>query len=1038
MIRWIVGSSLKFRLLVLGLAATLIVVGTVQLRSMPVDVLPEFAPPSVEVQAEALGLSAAEVESLVTVNLEELLNGTPWLDSIRSTSVPGLSSIVLTFKPGTDVTRARQLVAERLTLAYALPNVSQPPVILQPKSATSRVLMVGLSSRTVSPIQMSVLARWTIRPALLAVPGVANVTIWGQRERQLQVLVDPKQLAADHVSLDQIVRTAGNAMWVSPLTYLEASRPGSGGWIDTPQQRLEVRHVFPIRGPGGLAKVTVEDGTRQLGNVAKVIEDHQPLIGDAILQNGSGLLLVVEKFPGSNTLEVTRGVEDTLDRLQPGLAGITIDSSVFRPATFIRTSINNLAVALLIGLLLVALALVAVFFNWRAALISLVAIPLALVSALLVVNARGTTMNTMVLAGLVIALGVVVDDAVIDVENIMRRLRSRSAEDRDRSTAAVILEASLEMRRVIVYGTLISVLPLLVVFFMSGVSGALFRPLAVTYTLALLASLAVALTATPALSAVLLSKSGVGRHESPFLRWLRRAHAAALSRIVRRPCPALVASAVTMAAGIAVVPFLGQSLLPSFNDPNLVVRWDGPPGTSRPEMKRITARAMQELRSIPGVRNAAGEIGRAVLGDQIVDINSAALFVNIDRAEDYQSTLAEVRRTIDGYPGIVRDVQTYERQTVRRVLSGSSEPIVVRVFGPRFDVLQSTAREVRHALSGIDGVGHLNMEQQVQQPHVQIEVNLGKARRYGLKPGDVRRAAATLLASLEVGSLFEQQKVFQVVVWTKPQTRHGLTDISRLLIDTPRGDHVHLGDVADVRVAPTPNLIKREAVSRRIDIGLEVRGRDLGSVSHDVHERLASVNFPLEYHAEVVGEFAERQANDRRMIGAGIAAAIGIFLLLQALFQSWRLASLSFVTLPFALVGGALAAFVAGDAISLGSLVGFLAVLGIAARNGIFLIKHYQHLQQHEGLPLGPELILRGARERFAPILLTALTVGLALTPLVVSGATAGQEIAQPIAVIVLGGLVTSTLLNLFVVPVLYLRIGPRERSETHGTASAA
>jgi CzcA family heavy metal efflux pump len=1028
MMRWIVGWSIKFRLLVVAAAAAVTFVGAAQLRGMPVDVLPEFAPPYVEVQTEALGLSAAEVESLVTINIEELLNGTPWLDSIRSNSVPGLSSVVLTFKPGTDVARARQLVSERLTLAYALPNVSQPPVILQPLSATSRVTMVSLTSKSVSPIQMSVLARWTLRPALLSVPGVASVAIWGQRERQLQVQVDPGRLATDKLSVDQIVRTAGNAMWVSPLTYLEASRPGSGGWIDTPQQRLEVRHVFPITGPAGLSKVTVEDGARPLGTVAKVIENHQPLIGDAVLQNGPGLLLVIQKFPNANTLDVTRGVERKLDELRPGLTGIDANTSVFRPSVYIHESIHNVTRELLIGALLVLLVLAAFLFDWRAVLIGVVAIPLSLTAAALVVYAHGSTMNTMVLAGFVIALGVVVDDAIMTVDNILRRLRSGRGE----SAARVCLESALQMRRAVVFGTLIIVLPLLPVLFMHGVSGALFKPLALSYVLAILASLVVALTVTPALSAILLSRGPLRSRESPIVRWLTRLYSVVLDRIVRRPNVAFVAAGIVGAVGLAIAPALGQSLLPSFQDRNLVVRWDGPPGTSRPEMERITARAARELRSIPGVNGVSGEIGRAVLGDQVVDINSGELFVDVDRGASYQRTVAAVRETVDGYPGMLRNVETYERQSVRRALTGSSDPIVVRVFGPNFGILHGTADRVRHALTGIDGVARVNMDRTLEQPHLTLEVNLAKAERYGLKPGDVRREAATLLASLEVGSLFQEQKVFQVVVWSTPRTRRNPSDIGNLLIDTPDGGHVRLKDVADIRIAPTPNLITRDAVSRRIDIGLDVRGRSLGSVSRDVERRLASVPFPVEYHAEVLGEYKERQAAQKRMIGAGIAAAIGIFLLLQAVFGSWRLATLTFLSLPLALAGGAIAVFAARDAVSLGSLLGFLAVLGIAARNGVTLISHYQHLEHDEGLKFGPELVLRGARERFAPILLTALTITVALAPLLITGSIAGQEIAHPIGVIVLGGLVTSTLLNLFVVPALYLRFGaPRERTAT-------
>src|SRR5947207_4268348 len=423
MIRWIAAWSMKFRLVVVALAIGLVFVGVNQLRTMPVDALPEFAPPYVEVQTEALGLSAAEVEELITLNLEELLNGTPFLQSIRSTSVPGLSSIVLYFQPGTDILRARQLVSERLSLAYALPNVAQPPVILQPMSATSRVMMVGLSSKQVSPIQMSVLARWTIRPALLSVPGVANVSIWGMRDRQLQVQVDPAKLRAHHVTLDQIVATTGNALWVSPLSFLNASTPGSGGWIDGPQQRIEIRHVLPITSPKELAQVNVEATTLTLGDVAAVVEDHQPLIGDDILNNSPGLLLVIEKFPGANPQDVTRGVEAKFAELQPGLSGIQIDTNFIRRSNFIEMATGNLTWSLLIGFLLVVLVLIGFFYHWRIALISMVVIPLSLVVAGFVLYLRGSTMNVMVLAGLLIAVTIVVDDVIMDVENIVRHLR---------------------------------------------------------------------------------------------------------------------------------------------------------------------------------------------------------------------------------------------------------------------------------------------------------------------------------------------------------------------------------------------------------------------------------------------------------------------------------------------------------------------------------------------------------------------------------------------------------------------------------------
>ena len=1024
MMRWIVKSSLTFRLLVVAAAATLLVVGGIQLRNAPSDVLPEFAQPHVEVQTEALGLSAAEVESLVSLNIEELLNSTPWLESIRSTSVPGLSSVVLTFEPGTDVLRARQIVSERLTLAYALPNVSSPPVILQPLSATSRVMTVSLSSTSVSPIEMSVLSRWTIRPALLAVPGVANVSIWGFKDRQLQVLVDPRQLAADKVSLDQIVRTAGNAMWVSPLTYLEASTPGTGGFIDTPQQRLEVRHVFPITGPEGLAQVAVEDKGTPLSDVAKVVEGHPPLIGDAVLKAGPGLLLVVEKFPGADTREVTRGIDETLRGLSTGLNNITVDTGVFRPSTYIDTSIDNLTLVLVIGAVLGLLVLLAFLYQWRAVLISVIAIALSLTAAALVLDWSGATFNAMVLAGLLIGLVVIVDEAIIGVENIMRRLRQHRAEGGDKSTTTVILESTLETYRVAVFVTLIVLLPLVPVLFMTGVGGSLLGPLALAYALAVVAAIVVALTVTPALSLLLLSGTRVGSHESPLASRLQTVYAAVIGRLLNRPNAAFIAAALALVAGAAVVPFLGTTQVPEFKDSNLVVRWDAPAGTSGPEMTRITARLSRELETLKGVGSAAGQVGRAILGDQVTDINSAEVFVNVKADADYDVTVNAVRDTVAGYPGMRSDVQTIQKRSIGRAESGSDDPITVSIFGPRLDVLRAKEAEVRGALESIPGVDALNLEQRIEQPHVEVQVDLAKAQRYGLKPGDVRREAATLLAGLEVGSLFEEQKVFQVAVWSNPASRHSPTDISDLLINTPSGDRVALGKVADVSIKSSPAVIRHEAVSRRVKIGLSVSGRDAGSVMRDVESRLKSIAFPLEYHAEVRGESSTTQSSRRYMIGTGIAAAVLIFLLLQAVLGGWRLAGLVWLALAAAISGGVFAASIAGDDVSLGSLLGFLAVLAIAARNGVLLIDRYRRLEREEGMPFGRELVIRGARERLVPIVLTAAAIVLALIPLLATGGAAGQEIANPIAVIVLGGLVTSTALTLFVLPSLYLRFG--------------
>jgi CzcA family heavy metal efflux pump len=1016
-------------------------IGVTQLSKMPVDVLPEFTPPHVEIQTEALGLSATEVEQMVTVPLEQdLLNGVPWLDKIRSQSVPGLSEIDLIFQSGTDVLRARQMVQERITQARALPNVSKPPAMIQPVSSTGRVMMIGLSSKNLSLIDMSVLARWQIRPRLMGVPGVANVAIWGQRERQLQVQVDPAKLRANGVTLTQVISTTGNALWESPLSFLEASSPGTGGFIDTSNQRLGVQHVSPIATAKDLAQVTVEDTvgrTLRLSDVSQVVEDHQPLIGDAVINGGPGLVLVVEKFPGANTLDVTRDVDKALDSLRPGLPGMTIDANLFRPASFIETATHNLTIALLLGGLLVALALGALFFSWRSALVSLVAIPLSLLAAGLVLYVRGATMNTMVLAGLVAAVGVVVDEAIVDVENIVRRLREHrspgadTSEGADRSTMAIVLEAALQVRGPMVYATLITLITLVPLFFLTGLTGSFIRPLLVSYGLAVLAAMAVALTVTPALASVLSSTASARRRESPLVRWLQRGHQALAARTTRRPGAVYAGVAVLTLVGLALLPGLArQSIVPPPQDRSLLISWAGTPGTSQPEMVRITDSASQALRSIPGIRNVGAHIGRAVTSDQLVGVNSGEMWVSIDPAADYNRTVAAINNVLDDYPGLRRQVQSYPEQQTRESLTGSTDQLVVRLYGEDLGILQRKAEEVRQLMSHINGVVTPHVDLQAQEPSVQIEVDLTAAQRYGIKPGDVRRAAATLLSGIAVGSLFEDQKVFDVVVWGAPGVRNSLTSIRDLLIDTPAGGQVRLADVAAVSIKPAPDVIRHDNVSRSIDIGANVHGRDVAAVTSDVKDRLKRVTFPLEYHAELLGDQSDRATAWRRVLVVAAAATIAILLLLQVAFGSWRLAAVFFLTLPMALVGGVLAASLDDRVLSLGSLAGFLAVLGIAVRGGIMMVKHCQYLAQRDGEASGPGLVLRAARERVAPILMTALATALAVLPLALLRAP-GPESVHPVAVVILGGLVTSTLFSIFVVPVVYLSFGPdRGRNE--------
>jgi len=1015
---WLVESALRLRVAVVALSVLLIAGGIRLVPHLSLDVFPEFSPPYVEIQTEAPGLSAEEVENLVTFPLENALIGTPGLDVLRSKSVLGLSSIRLLLHQGADLYRARQLVQERLTTETPrLPAVARPPIILQPLSSLSRMMKIGVWSDKLSQRDLSELAVWTIRPRLMAIPGVANVAIWGQRDKQLQVLVEPEQLQAHQVTLDTILKSAADAVLLD-----------AGGFVDTPNQRMAVRQLSPVSSPEDLARTTVafrDGGVLRLGDVARLQVGSPPPIGDAIINDQPGLLLIVEKQPAANILEVTRKVEEALESLKPGLKDVELDPTIFRPATFIERSIDNLTHALLTGCVLVIVVLVAFLFDWRTAIISLTAIPLSLMATIVVLYWWGLTINTMIIAGLVIALGEVVDDAIIDVENIVRRLRLNRTAEHPRSAFRVVLDASLEVRSAVVYATVIIVLVFLPVFFLDGLPGAFFRPLAIGYVLAIVASLLTALIVTPALSLLILGHSDQGEtHEPPLSRWLRAPYRKMLPSFVSRPKASLLFLAGSFVATFFLVAGLGQEFMPNFQETDFLMHFVEKPGTSIEAMDRVTVQASRELRAIPGVRNFGSHIGRAEVADEVVGPNFTELWISIDPDVDYGQTLGKIQDAVDGYPGLKRDVLTFLRERVKEVLTGASSSIVVRIYGPELAALRTKAKEVEAAMAKVDGVSNLKVESQDLVPQVEVRLRPEAAQRFGLTPGQVRRAVTTLLRGTKVGEIYENQKKFDVVVWGTDESRADLNALHHLWIDTPTGGQVPLKDVADIGIVPAPNEVKREGGSRRIDVTCDAKGRDLGSVARDVEAAVRGLSFDRGYHPEFLGEYAARQASQQRLFSLGLVSLFGILLILYIDFQSLRLTLIVALTIPFALIGGAVAALMTGGVLSLGSLIGFVTVLGIAARNGIMLVSHYRHLQEVEGEPFGLNLVVRGAEERLIPILMTVLTTALALLPLAISGNKPGHEIEYPLAVVIVGGLVTSTILNLFLLPPLYLLWG--------------
>jgi Cu/Ag efflux pump CusA len=1014
---WIIGSGLRFGRLVVALAIGLTVIGIAQLRSAPVDVYPEFMPPSVEIQTEALGLSAAEVEQLITLGLEQdLLNGVPWLDRIHSSSMPGLSVIDLTFQPGTDLYAARQQVQERLTQAHALPNVGSPPIMIQPTAAAGRIAMIRLSSSSVSPIDMSVLARWKIKPRLMGVPGVANVAIYGQRDRQLQVQVDPKKLRAEHVTLTQLIETAGNALWVSPLTFVEASTPGTGGFFESANQRLSVQHISPISTPRQLAAVPVQDaGQLRLGDVANVIEDHQPLIGDAVPDGQPSLFLVIEKFPGADTLKVTRDVEAAMADMAPGLKGIAVDTQGYRPASFVEAALRNVGWAALIGFMLLIAVLLAMFGSWRAALTGAIVLPVSLTTAAFVLYLQGTTFTTITLLGLAAAVCIVVDDVITDI-NAARGLAAEGAEGAEGE--APVRAAFAAVRGPLVFATLAMLLGTVPFLFLGSVVTAFSRPLVLAFALAVLSSMVVSFLLTPTLGVLLLRGRGE-RGPGPLTLGTRRIFDRGFAAIAR-PGRAWALAGVLVLALLAIIPqATGNSpLLPALQDRNLLLHVQSVPGTSLGEMDRITAAAGNELQTLPGVRSVGTHVGRAVGSDQLTNVNSAEVWITLDDRADYARTKAAITTVMRGYPGLRTDLVTYPGDRIGQVTAEQRDDLVVRVYGADLNVLQQKAGDVRAMLARVSGVAHPVVRPVPQQPTVTVKVNLAAAQKHGLRPGDIRRDATTLTSGLIVGNLYEQSKIFDVVVWGAPQTRSDLTELGNMLIDTPGGGTVALKDVASLTVRAEPAAIVHDDVLRSVEVAARVTG-DPSEVAAAVRAQIARMPMPYEYHAEVFGSATTRSADATRGLAWGAVALAGIFLLLQAAVASWRRAGLMLASLPLSAAGGVLTAPLAGGISNVASLTGLFAVMALALRACVLLGRR---------IDSGVE----AARDRTVAVLQTVLATAAMLVPAAVVSSGPGLELLHPLAVTMLGGLVTLLLVQGFLLPALLLP-GPDRTAVSQG-----
>lgn len=1029
MLTSLIRFSLQYRLVVLLLAVVLIAAGIAAVERAPWDIFPEFAPPQLVVQTEAPGLSTTEVEQLVTVPIESALNGLSRLRVLRSSSAPGLSVVTVIFEDGTNILDARQLANERLVeVEPRLPDQAETPRMTPLKASTSRLLMVGLTSDTVPAQELRTLADWTLRRRIEAVTGVAQCEVFGGDRRQYQIFVRPSDLLHQQITLDEVVAASSKATGF-----------GGAGFIETSNQRLPIQQRTVIESPADLAAVPVviEHGVPlRLGNVATVQTGAADAVGDATINGQPGVLLVIHKQPDFNTLAVTENVQGVLHDLQQTLPqGVTLHPNLFRQATFIDRAIGNLNHAILLGCVLVTLILIAFLMQWRTVVISLTAIPLSLLGAILLLRWFGASLNAMTLGGLAIALGELVDDAIVDVENVLRRLRENRKLAEPRPALQVVLDASLEVRSAVVYASFIVILVFLPVFFMEGLGGTFFVPLGLAYAASIFVSLLVALTVTPAMCLWLLAESVATAPREPLLvRILVTVYRWTLIPALRFRWLTLLFGAVCLVGALAVIPFLGGEFLPEFRESNFVIFMSGKPDSSLIESRRMGKRMAARLLETPGVETVAQQIGRADLSEDTWGPEISEVWVRIDPKAEYDTVLEDVRESVEETPGHVMQVKQFLRERIDEVLTGSTAEIVVRIFGPDMPVLRSNAERIAAIMQGVDGVSDLRVEQLVDVPQVTIALRPQQAAQYGFAVGDLNGRLQTLLKGSVVGQVYEQDKVFDVVVRSDPNLRSDPTILGDLLLDAPTGDRIPLSAVAEINITSVPNIINRERASRRILVTCNASGRDVASVVDDIQQKLLEQlpALPPGYHLEYGGEHEARTAAQRQLLMLGSAALVGIFILLYLDFQSLGLTLMVMVSVPLACIGGVAAVMLTGGDISLGSIVGFVTVFGIAVRNGILLISHYQHLQS-EG-ESGREMIMKGASERLAPILMTASSTGLALLPLIIGGDLPGHEIEHPMSVVIIGGLISSTFLTLYVLPAAYDIVGRRVHWHTAGS----
>ena len=1020
----LIAWALRNRVIVLVAAILLIVYGSFTATRMPIDVFPDLTAPTVTVITEAHGMAPTEVENQVTFPIEAALNGASGVRRVRSSTAVGISVVWVEFDWGVDIQAARQIVSEKISLvANELPAEVERPILAPVSSIMGEILFLALTSDKHSPIELRSYAETSIRRRLLAVPGVSQVTPIGGGEKQFQVVVNPATLQSFGVNLNQLIRALEEANENVSAGVL--NERGSE-WLVTGVGRL--RSVQDISQTVVAARNGVPITVRQLG-VVKIGE--APKRGEASANMQPAVVLGIQKQPGVNTLALTRSLDTVLDDISRKLpAGMALNKTIFRQADFIRVSVNNVRTALTEGIVLVVIVVLLFLANFRATLITVTAIPLSLVTAVLVLQAFGATINTMTLGGMAIAIGALVDDAVIDVENVFRRLRenSRLPETQRRAVFQVVLQASIEIRSSIVFATLIIALVFVPIFFLSGVEGRLLRPLGSAYLVALLASLVVAVTVTPVLCYWLLPRSRAVR-EAREPRWVQRLkekYGRVLAAALRRPFAVTLPAVVLLLVALASTFFMGRAFLPDFNEGSLTVSAVTLPGTSLAQSDELGRLVEQTLLSHPEVVSVARRTGRAELDEHAQGVEAAELDVSLKmRKRDKEDFLEVLRNDLSLVPGMNITIGQPISHRIDHMLSGTRANIAVKIFGPDLYRLRALGESARVQMAAVRGVVDLSLEQQAEVPTLRIHYDRGAIARHGLTIREIGRAIEAAIQGVSTSRILEGQQAFDLVVRLVAADGWRLDDLGKLLIDTPGGAKVPLAALARIVKETGPNTVSREQVERKIVVQCNVAGRDVTSVVEDCRKVVDPIVAAVPgYRVEYGGQFESAAAANRLLLLLGVIVVAGIAFLLHLAFRSARDTLLIMVNLPLALIGGVAGVFLSGGILSVASLIGFITVFGIATRNGIMLVSHTRHLQEREGVTDFHEAVRRGATERLVPILMTALAAGLALIPLALGGGKPGNEIQTPMAIVILFGLLTSMVLNMVIVPALYLRFG--------------